>query len=359
MLDHLVSIVQELRGDTKRIRLLDEAATQQVVVLRLLSALGWNQFDPSEVTPQFSVGTLKVDYALRLAGKPKVFIEVKRPSKADLDVEEEQLLGYAFKSGVPLAVLTIGIQWRFYLPLLKATWSERRFYTIDLSADRPKTISGKLARILSRLKIASEEAFKTARTWYNKKVKQKAAEEALPKAWNQIIQESEATVIELLRETTKSACGTRPGIRQTKRFLDRHRDELLLPEIPAKPTGGAPPQQPIGKPGSTKQRKPIRGFAFLGVTYQVSTWKALLTTLSEVVYQKHAKGFYRVLTEPTLRGAKRRYFSRDAGELRAPGQIGTSGYFVETHVSSDRAKIISSRLLKVFGYSDQDLMIES
>jgi predicted type IV restriction endonuclease len=358
MQDRLLSILKELRGDIKRIRLLDEAATQLAVVLRLLSALGWNQFDASEVTPQFSIGAQKVDYALQLAGEPRVFIEVKRPRVTDLDSQEEQLLGYAFGRDVRLAVLTNGILWRFYLPPPTGSWSPRRCCTIDLSADKPRTIAGRLVRILSKENVASGKAFSTARRWYNRKIRQMAAEEALPKAWNQIIQESEATVIELLRETTKGACGTRPGIRQTKRFLDRHRDQLLLPEIPAKPAAGATPQQPNGNPGPPKQKKPIRGFVFLGVSYPVSTWKALLTTLSEIVYQKHAKRFELVLSEPTLRGPKWIYFSRDAEALHAPGKIGDSGYYVETKLSSDRAVEICRRLLRVFGYSDQDLTIQ-
>ena len=36
---------------------LDESATKQSVILRLLSLFGWDPFDPSQVVPEYTVGT--------------------------------------------------------------------------------------------------------------------------------------------------------------------------------------------------------------------------------------------------------------------------------------------------------------
>jgi hypothetical protein len=180
----------------------------------------------------------------------------------------------------------------------------------------------------------------------------------MPEAWNQIVLKPDDALVKLLIKATQSTCGVQPGVRLTKRFLAKHREHMLLPETPLRPVRGATTRNAGDKPGSKKKRKPIRGFVFLEVSYAVGTWKDLLTTLSGVLYQKHARRFALVLSEPTLRGTKRSYFSREARELHTPGQVGDSGYFVETHVSSDRAEVICRRLLKAFGYSDEDLTIE-
>ena len=60
---------------------LDESSTKQSVVLRLLSLCGWDPFDPSQVVPEYTVGTRRVDFALQPGSVNTVFIEVKRPSE--------------------------------------------------------------------------------------------------------------------------------------------------------------------------------------------------------------------------------------------------------------------------------------
>ena len=73
-----------------------------------------------------------VDYALRLNNSSKVFVEAKKGGE-DLEKHEEQVLGYSFREGVELAILTNGGTWLFYLPTEKGNWSARRFYAIDVS----------------------------------------------------------------------------------------------------------------------------------------------------------------------------------------------------------------------------------
>jgi len=56
----------------------DETATKQALVLRILKSLGWDPFNIDEVYPGYSVGSKRVDYALKFNGRNKVFIEVKK-----------------------------------------------------------------------------------------------------------------------------------------------------------------------------------------------------------------------------------------------------------------------------------------
>ena len=73
-----------------------EEATKQGAVLPILNQLGWDCFNVQEVVPEFSVGTGRIDYCLRINQKNSVFIEVKRTTE-DLERHEKQLLDYSFE----------------------------------------------------------------------------------------------------------------------------------------------------------------------------------------------------------------------------------------------------------------------
>ena len=108
--DMIAQAVEQIRN-TVSLSVLDESATKQGVVLRLLSLAGWDTFDVSQVVPEYTVGTRRVDYALRPGSPNAVFIEVKRPGE-NLERHQQQLLEYCFQEGVKLAVLTNGRTWR-------------------------------------------------------------------------------------------------------------------------------------------------------------------------------------------------------------------------------------------------------
>ena len=111
----IAQAVEQIRN-TVSMGVLDESATKQGVVLRLLSLAGWDTFDISQVVPEYTVGTRRVDYVLRPGSPNAVFIEVKRLSE-NLERHQQQLLEYCFQEGVKLAVLTNGRTWWLYLPL--------------------------------------------------------------------------------------------------------------------------------------------------------------------------------------------------------------------------------------------------
>ena len=140
---------------------LDESATKQSVVLRLLSLCGWNPFDPSQVVPEYTVGTRRVDFALRPGSANAVFIEVKRPSE-NLEKHQQQLLEYCFQEGVKLATLTNGRAWWLYLPLQSGSWEQRRFLTIDLAAQEPDIVEQWFMRFLSQENVISGRAVSDA-----------------------------------------------------------------------------------------------------------------------------------------------------------------------------------------------------
>lgn len=75
----------EIRDRLRKGEFINEAAVKQGVVLRILQALGWPAWDPKAVSPEYTVSTKRVDYALCVppAGKPLVFVEVKAVGLAE------------------------------------------------------------------------------------------------------------------------------------------------------------------------------------------------------------------------------------------------------------------------------------
>lgn len=102
---HLVRKLDCLSGpEFKRY---DEENTKKDFILPLFRALGWNVEDRREVTAEDKVSRRRVDYAFRIEGIPKFFLEAK-PLKADLDIPEYawQAINYAWTKGITWAVLT-------------------------------------------------------------------------------------------------------------------------------------------------------------------------------------------------------------------------------------------------------------
>lgn len=356
MKNKLITVISELKLDGS-IFSFDEAATKQAIVLRLLSVLGWNQYDVNEVRPEYSTGSGRVDYSLRLSDVNKAFIEVKR-TRESLDDHQEQLLNYSFHEGIKLSVLTNGLTWWFYLPLREGSWEQRRFYTVDLLQQSPDDISRRLVDFLSKDNVDSGAAIENAEQAYNSQQRTQIIEESLPKAWNMIISEPDELLLELIGETSESIGGFRPDLDTVGSFLAQYADRFVIRG-----------EQLVARPGQSEDQryatavsssgsylgKSINGFRFRGKPYRAANWKDLLSSLSEIIYDDAGSEFEKVLS---LAGRKRNYFSRNEDGLREPRQIGFSEFYVETHWSADGMVKLCYMLLALFGYNEQDLEIE-
>lgn len=99
-----------------------EEATKNALVMPFISALGYNVFDPTEVTPELhaDVGLKKgekVDYAILRDGKPIILFECKWHG-ADLNKEyASQLYRYFSVTEARFGVLTNGITYRVFTDL--------------------------------------------------------------------------------------------------------------------------------------------------------------------------------------------------------------------------------------------------
>jgi predicted type IV restriction endonuclease len=99
-----------------------EEATKNALVMPFLSALGYNVFDPTEVTPELNadVGVKKgekVDYAILRDGKPILLVECKHHSTDLGKVHASQLYRYFSVTDARFGLLTNGIAYWFYTDL--------------------------------------------------------------------------------------------------------------------------------------------------------------------------------------------------------------------------------------------------
>jgi hypothetical protein len=99
-----------------------EEATKNAMVMPFIQILGYNPFDPLEVTPELvaDVGMKKgekVDYAILKDGKPIIIFECKKAG-ADLNIgHASQLFRYFHVTAARFGVLTNGLVYKFFTDL--------------------------------------------------------------------------------------------------------------------------------------------------------------------------------------------------------------------------------------------------
>ena len=210
--------IDDIRDALKRGEFVSEALVSQGIVRRLLDTLGWPQFNPQIVIPEYSVPDGRVDFALcHPVLKPMVFIEVKQVGQSD--GAERQLFEYAFHAGVPIAVLTDGQKWQFFHPIGRGNYEERRVYTLDLiEADDEESVS-RLNRYLNYESVCTGKSSEAIADDYLNASNQRLIEENLPEAWSKLMEEKDEILLDLVAEKVESLCGYKPTDDQVWDFL--------------------------------------------------------------------------------------------------------------------------------------------
>ena len=186
-----------------------EAAVSTGIVLPILNALGWSVFDPSVVTPEYTVEGRRVDFALcARPDQPTVFVEVKRIGQTDGG--DRQLFEYAFIRGVPLAVLTDGQQWDFFLPAEQGTIDDRRVYRLDLLERSASECGERFLRYLTFDRVHSGEALKAARADISDQTRSRQMAQALPRALDALIAEPDPLLLNSSRQRWLTSAGINP-----------------------------------------------------------------------------------------------------------------------------------------------------
>jgi len=352
----LLEFIKKLKSE-RRLESYDEAATKQAIILRVLSILGWSPYNVDEVCPEYTVGGKKVDYALRTNGVNKVFIEVKRIGE-NLEGHQRQLLEYSFSEGVKLAVLTNGITWWLYLPYQEGPWEQRKFYTIEIYDQDAEDITSKFVEFLHKESVITGKAIENAERVYKSRQRERLIRETIPRAWDKLVAEPDERLVELIAETTERLCGYKPDDATIKGFLESHSQKPERHIVPAR--SSSPPKKHIsghtwrGTEDYTNKR--VASFSFDGSTYEVRSWKELLMKICEIMLNRHRRGFEQVFG---LRGRKRAYFSRNPEELLEARQIKGTDIYVETNLSANSIVRLSKKIISLFGYPEDALVIEA
>lgn len=135
-IDHLRVLSSRVAANKDNIQ--TEEATKNAMIMPLIQILGYNVFDPLEVTPELiaDVGTKKgekVDYAILKDGKPIILFECKK-SGADLQINHaSQLFRYFHVTEARFGVLTNGIVYKFFTDLEKPNkMDEKPFFEFNI-----------------------------------------------------------------------------------------------------------------------------------------------------------------------------------------------------------------------------------
>ena len=249
----LETTLADISQKLKEGRFSNEQSISQGVVLRVLDELNWEVYDTNIVWPEFKTGEGRVDFALcDPPSKPKCFVEVKQPGKAENGVR--QALEYAFHSGVPFVVLTDGQTWSFYLPAEQGSYEERRVFKCDLFERTGDEAAEALQHYLERGRVASGEALDAARNEYRSKSRRLVARKTIPEAWKELVERCDDLLRDLLVDAVESKAGFRPDNADVTDFLA----SLRLPDSPSDTLSVRPPspkrrddpKPPIPSPGN-------------------------------------------------------------------------------------------------------------
>lgn len=113
--DRIIPLVDTMKDST-------EEATKNAFIMPFISLLGYDVFNPHEVTPEFTadIGTKKgekVDYAVLKDGEPIILVEAKRLNVKLQKAQHNQLYRYFSTTHSRIAILTNGVEYKIYSDL--------------------------------------------------------------------------------------------------------------------------------------------------------------------------------------------------------------------------------------------------
>lgn len=333
----------------------NEAAVSQGVVMRILAELGWPAYDTDVVWPEFKLDeNRRVDFALcHPSRKPRVLIEVKQPGLAI--GAERQLFEYAFHAGIPMAILTDGPAWSFFLPAEVGSYGERRVYKLDFDERSPTEVTNRLERYLSYARVCSGESLKDAREDYASISRDREIAAALPEAWASLLGEEDPTLIELLADEVESRTGYRPDSEVVAAFL---RDWTRGPNsrVPAPPHSTATPRP---ETEAVQKQREIGTQCFVRANDQQANFGTATSTMIEVfrlLGQRDHQFFARFMAPQVRHGRNRRYLADEPEKLypSSPHLTGSSqqlapGVWIGTNYSKNEMKKILKLAFEIAG----------
>ena len=172
----------------------NEEHVRLALVARVVQALGWDIWNPTEVYTEFKAtikeDNTRVDVALFTHDfeKTAVFIECKAVGAfaADLAAVEKQLRDYNRDHTALFTVITDGRHWRFYFSFTSGEFKDKLFCKFDLLEDGIEEIAGYFETFLQRENILNRSARQKAEAYLMLGKKERAMKDALPDAQKRV-----------------------------------------------------------------------------------------------------------------------------------------------------------------------------
>ncbi len=212
----------------------NEANTRALVIEPVLDALGWDPSDLALVDREYCVfdGTF-LDYALKLDGAARVFLEAKAIGKSVDDKKfVSQTINYANNEGVIWCVLTNGLSYRVYKTNEPVAMDKKLLFSVDLADSE----NGRMAEVVQSLQRLSREAVAAGKLdeWGERiftDIRVRSALQAL-------VAKPPEQLYSLLEDAIAKPV---PNREQLQRSLQRILDVPVTPATPPAGTGKAPP----------------------------------------------------------------------------------------------------------------------
>jgi predicted type IV restriction endonuclease len=324
----------DIRTGIKAGRYVNEATVSQGIVQRLLNALGWPVYDTEVVAPEYSLGARRADYALcHPPREPVILIEVKQVGQSK--GADRQLFEYAFHRGVPIAILTDGQEWNFFLPTEQGDYGERQLYKLDILEREPQETERSLKRYLEYEAVRSGQAIEAARRDYRDAARKRRAERTLPDAWTKLIESEDELLLELLSDKVEDLCGVKPEPDAVAAFLHQQpstSNEAISAPAPRRPRRSARPAPTSDVPKSI-------GYELYGQRRQARNARDVLIQVFRE-FAERDPGFLERFAALPKHGRKRRYLARTREELYpgSPHLVDNAyevqpGWWIDTHAS--------------------------
>ena len=350
--------ISQAVSDVNSIQSMEElgaTAIKQGVVLKLLSAAGWNPFDLAEVEPEYRAGNARVDFALkspspgraRTVPVPRVLVEVKTSGEnLESDRYERHLMAHCAREEVSLAALTNGTNWLLFFWNPEDDRKERRFCEIDL-AGNPEDAVEDINRYLSKDRVSSGQAARSAERALQDRNRDEASRRSILSGWRQVVGGLDEGLVELVATASEQRTGVRPENRFVRRVLMEHRSELLAHAEAEATTSGS-------RSGGSRRRP--ASFTFQSETKVVSSWPDFMLGVCSIMLERHPENFERVLE---IRGRTLPYFSRTEDELNLPRQVGESGIYASCQGAGVLIEARARRVVELFGYPRGSLSVQT
>lgn len=232
MRNQLVSVINRLKAG--RLASFDDCEVKHVVVLPLLSILGWD-ISNSDEAYQHDKPCGRAEYSLMVNGITKVFIEAMK--KGERLKSYEKYRNYFLREKDGFVILTNGVTWWFYFSPLHdmVKWEEELFYVIDILHQKSDDIASRFIDFLSKQNVMSGNALINAEKGLYEKMR------LCPKRWNQIIENIENGVNEYagkslahIKRNTERVSGFKTDAWIVERFLREHKGNFRISEPSAR-----------------------------------------------------------------------------------------------------------------------------